>query len=89
MKSEKITLYFKQTDADKIYTASLEAIDNGGFVVNVAYGDRGSTLTIGTKTKTPVNYEAAKKIYDTLVKRKTAKGYSPSEQEAQYLHPKC
>ena len=55
-----------------------------GFVVNFAYGRRGSTLTTGTKTASPVPFEQAKKIYDKLVKEKTAKGYTPGEDGTPY-----
>lgn len=86
MKSEKITLYFKQGSSDKVYNASIEAAGKDQFVVNFAYGRRGATLKTGTKTKTPVDYASAKKIYDKLVKGKTSKGYKPGEEGPQYVH---
>lgn len=86
MKNENITLYFTSGSSDKIYTASLEEVDNDQFLVNFAYGRRGSTLTTGTKTKTPVDYDKAKKAYDKLVKSKTSKGYKPGEEGPQYVH---
>ncbi|MDM8539422.1 WGR domain-containing protein, partial [Desulfobacterales bacterium HSG17] len=86
MKSENITLYFKQGSSDKIYTASLEQAENNLFIVNFAYGRRGATLKTGTKTQKPVDYELAKKTYDKLVKSKTAKGYKPGEDGPQYVH---
>jgi len=84
--SEKITLYFKQGRSDKVYKASIEEADSNNFVVNFAYGRRGATLKTGTKTKTPVDYDSAKKIYDKLVKSKTSKGYTPGEEGSQYVH---
>ncbi len=75
MISEKIALYFKQGSSDKVYHASIEEAGNNNFVVNFAFGRRGSTLKTGTKTKTAVDYVSAKKIYDKLVKSKTAEGY--------------
>ena len=86
MTSENITLYFKQGSSDKVYTASLEEVENSRFVVNFAYGRRGATLTTGTKTKTPVDYTSAKKTYDKLVKSKTSKGYTPGAEGPQYVH---
>jgi len=86
MTSENITLYFKQGSSDKVYTASLEEVENNRFVVNFAYGRRGATLTTGTKTKTPVDYASAKKTYDKLVKSKTSKGYTPGAEGPQYVH---
>lgn len=86
MKPEKTTLYFKQGKSDKIYKASLEKTDSNSFIVNFAYGRRGATLKTGTKTKAPVDYPSAKKIYDKLVKSKTVKGYKPGEKGAEYVH---
>ena len=86
MKSEKITLYFKEGTSDKVYHASIEEADSKRFVVNFAYGRRGSTLKTGTKTTAPVDYAAAMKIYDILVKSKTSKGYAPGQEGGQYVH---
>jgi bifunctional non-homologous end joining protein LigD len=86
MKSEHITLYFKQGNSDKVYHASLEEVENSRFVVNFAYGRRGATLSTGTKTKSPLGYDAARKIYDKLVKSKTSKGYIPGAEGSQYVH---
>jgi len=86
MKSEKITLYFKQGASDKVYNACINEADGNSFVVNFSYGRRGSTLRTGTKTKTPVDYTSAKKIYDKLVKSKTQKGYIPGKEGAGYIH---
>ncbi|MEN8217677.1 MAG: RNA ligase family protein [Pseudomonadota bacterium] len=86
MKSEKITLYFKQGSSDKVYKASIEEADSNSFIVNFAYGRRGATLKTGTKTKTPVDYASAKKIYDKLIKSKTSKGYAAGDDGEQYVH---
>lgn len=82
---ESITLYFKQGSSDKTYQAAIEPKD-GGYVVTFAYGRRGTTLTTGNKTPVAVNYEAAKAIYDKLIKEKTAKGYTPGENGTPYQH---
>jgi len=82
---ENITLFYKQGSSDKIYQAAIEPKD-GGFVVNFAYGRRGATLSTGTKTSTAVNYDAAKAIYDRLIKEKTAKDYTPGEDGTPYQH---
>ena len=86
MPSEKITLYFKQGTSDKVYHAAIEEAGDNTFSVNFAYGRRGATLNTGTKTKTPVDYAAAKKIYDKLVKSKTAEGYTPGAEGSAYSH---
>jgi bifunctional non-homologous end joining protein LigD len=76
MPTESTTLYYREGHSDKVYQAEVSEQD-GGFVVNFAYGRRGSTLQTGTKTFAPVPFDEAKKIYDKLVKEKTSKGYSP------------
>jgi len=78
MNTENITLYYKQEKSDKVYMVSLEESDDK-YLVNFAYGRRGSTLKTGTKTQTAVEYEKAKKIYDKLVLSKSSKGYVPDE----------
>jgi bifunctional non-homologous end joining protein LigD len=83
--TDKTTLYYREGSSDKIYQAAIEAAGNG-FLVTFAYGRRGSTLQTGTKTAKPVEYAAAKKIYDKLVFEKTAKGYSPGEEGTPYQH---
>jgi bifunctional non-homologous end joining protein LigD len=83
LQSEKITLYFRQGSSDKVYNCSLDP-SGTGFVVNFAYGRRGSTMQTGSKTTAPVDYAAAKKIYDKLVAEKTAKGYTPGEDGTPY-----
>tara|TARA_R110001592_G_scaffold148167_3_gene372886 strand:- start:10389 stop:11471 length:1083 start_codon:yes stop_codon:yes gene_type:complete len=72
---ENITLHYQEGASDKIYQAELIKL-NEGWVVYFAYGRRGSSLTQGTKTKQPVKYEAAKKVYNKLVLSKVAKGYA-------------
>lgn len=75
---ENISLYYKEGNSDKVYTAILQR-EADGWVVNAQWGRRGSTMQTGTKTNLPVSYDDAKKIYDTLVKSKLAKGYSPGK----------
>ena len=82
---EQITLYFRQGASDKVYQACIEPC-GGGHVVNFAYGRRGSTLSTGTKTSTPVPIDEAKRIFDKLVAEKTAKGYTPGEDGTPYRH---
>jgi len=72
---KKVTLYFNQGGSDKVYQAAIEKVD-GGFMVNFAYGKRGSTLRTGSKTSLPVEEDKATKIFNALVKNKKSKGYS-------------
>ena len=78
-----ITLYFKEGSSDKVYHVTISPKDQG-WVVNFAYGRRGSTLTTGTKTATPVSYEDAQRIFNKLVAEKAAKGYSPGADGTPY-----
>ena len=82
---EQVTLYYRQGSSDKVYQASIEPKD-GGYVVNFAFGRRGTTLQTGTKTQMPVSYDAAKAIYDNLIKHKMAKGYTVAENGTPYQH---
>lgn len=74
--AESAALYYRQGRSDKVYQASIEPA-GPGYVVHFAYGRRGSTLTTGTKTPSPVAFDAAKKTFDKLVAEKRAKGYTP------------
>ena len=87
MPTESITLYFRQGGSDKLYQATLAEQDSG-FVVSFAFGRRGSTLQTGTKTHVPVTFDEAKKIYDKLVREKTAKGYTPAQTERRMPAPR-
>jgi bifunctional non-homologous end joining protein LigD len=82
---EQITLYFRQGSSDKVYQAGIVPQD-GGYAVQFAYGRRGTTLQTGTKTQAPVPLEEAKAIYESLIKEKTAKGYTPGEDGTTYQH---
>ena len=79
------SLYYREGTSDKEYHVRLEAKD-GGFVVNIAYGRRGSTLSTGTKTSAPVYYDAALMIFDRLVREKRAKGYTEGAEGTPYQH---
>jgi bifunctional non-homologous end joining protein LigD len=80
-----ITLYYREGSSDKVYQCTIEP-SGDLFVVNFAYGRRGTTLQTGTKTSSPVDYDTAKNIYDKLVREKTAKGYTPGADGAPYQH---
>ena len=69
------TLYFREGSSDKVYRVAIEPRD-GGYVVNTAFGRRGTTLSTGTKTSSPVPMDVAQTIYDKLIREKTAKGYT-------------
>lgn len=72
---EKVVLSFRQGHSDKVYNIQLceDGIDQ--CTVQFQYGRRGSTLTHGTKTTSPVSMATARRLYEALVKSKMAKGY--------------
>ena len=83
--TERITLYFREGSSDKVYQAAIEP-QGELFVVNFAFGRRGSTLSTGTKTQTPVDYGTAKNAYDKLIREKMAKGYTQGPEGTPYQH---
>ena len=83
--TEHVALYYREGSSDKVYQAAIEPAGNQ-FVVNIAYGRRGATLTTGTRTSSPVDYPAAKKIYTKLVSEKKSKGYTEGENGTPYQH---
>jgi bifunctional non-homologous end joining protein LigD len=85
IQGEWTTLYYREGSSDKVYQAAIEP-SGEGFVVNIAFGRRGSTLRAGCKTPSPLAYPAARKIYDQIVKEKTAKGYTPGADGTPYQH---
>jgi len=85
MSVQSVSLYYREGSSDKEYHASIESA-GPRFVVNFAYGRRGSTLNTGTKTNVPVEFEAASKIFEKLIKEKKAKGYTEGEAGTPYQH---
>jgi bifunctional non-homologous end joining protein LigD len=82
---EQVTLYYRAGSSDKVYQAAIEP-EGESFVVNFAYGRRGSMLTTGTKTSSAVDYDTAKKIFTKLINEKKAKGYTEGENGTPYTH---
>lgn len=78
---EQSSLAYKDAGSDKVYHAQVAQV-NGGYNVNFQYGRRGSTLSTGSKTTSPVDFEKATAIYKKLIKEKTSKGYSEGESGA-------
>lgn len=78
MLADNAVLFYKEGNSDKIYQVQLEPGLNRtlGWVVNYQYGRRGSTLTGGTKTEQPIEYDKALKIFQTAITSKKAKGYT-------------
>jgi bifunctional non-homologous end joining protein LigD len=85
MSVQFISLYFREGSSDKVYQCAIEPA-GPRFVVNFAYGRRGSTLNTGTKTNVPVELDVAEKIFEKLVREKMAKGYTEGEAGTPYQH---
>jgi hypothetical protein len=75
------SLFFREGTHDKVYSACVLPAA-GGFVVNYAYGRRGTKLQSGSKTPTPVKREEALRIFNSLVADRVAKGYQADPQGA-------
>ncbi|CAN7356817.1 ATP-dependent DNA ligase [Variovorax sp. LjRoot178] len=76
-------LFYTGNGSDKVYQAHLRQKE-AGWVVDYGNGPRGGTLRTGTKTAAPLAYEAARKIYDKLVREKTSGGYTPDQSGTLY-----
>ena len=81
-----VTLYYRDGSSDKVYQCQIESAGQR-FVVTFAYGRRGSTLNIGTKTNVPVSFDDAQRIFDKLIKEKKSKGYTEGEAGTPYTSP--
>src|SRR4051812_40137003 len=82
---QNITLYYREGSSDKVYQISIEPAGEG-YVVQYAFGKRGTTLSTGTKTSSPVKCDAARAIYEKLIREKKAKGYTEGEAGIPYQH---
>jgi hypothetical protein len=81
----KTRLYYREGSSDKEYHVEL-APAGGLFLVNFAFGRRGSTLNTGSKTPAPVDETKARNIFAKLVREKKAKGYTEGPGGAPYEH---
>ena len=83
--TQRTTLYYKEGSSDKVYQAATEP-DGDLFLVTIAFGRRGSTLSTGTKTPEPVDLDTATRIFTKLIHEKKAKGYSEGPDGTPYQH---
>lgn len=83
-------LFFTGGGSDKEYHAHLrERFQWGeplGWVVDYANGKRGQVGQSKPKTPTPLSYEEAKKVFDTLVKSKKKDGYTEAESGVRFTN---
>jgi bifunctional non-homologous end joining protein LigD len=82
---QRATLYYREGSSDKVYQCSIEP-QGDLFVVNFAYGRRGSSLNTGTKTQNPVDQQTATRLFEELIREKKAKGYSEGSNGTPYQH---
>jgi bifunctional non-homologous end joining protein LigD len=71
---DRADLFYKEGTSDKVYHTTIEK-SGSGYVVNYAYGRRGSALKTGSKTTSPLPESKAREVFQKLVMEKTAKGY--------------
>lgn len=78
---DTITLYCQEGSSDKFYIISVvdDEINGGSCTVPFVYGRRGTAGKAGEKVSEPVSYVNAKKIFDSTVAEKMAKGYTVGE----------
>jgi len=75
MNSEKASLFCNVGRSDKEYHLQLEPKDDC-WVVNYQNGRRGSPLKSGTRTTTPLPYDKAKRLYDSIIAEKLRDHYT-------------
>lgn len=80
---ETIALFYKGGSSDKEYHVHLKQAD-GGWLVEIQYGKRGSSLKSSLKTKSPIDYPLAKKTYDKTVNDQLKDGYTPAQTGVAY-----
>lgn len=82
---QQSTLYYQEGTSDKVYKAWVEEDkSSNSFVVNFAFGRRGSTMQTGTKTQRPTSKAQALSVYSKLVDSKLAKGYEEGSPTSDY-----
>ena len=80
--NESVVLFSTHNGADKQYEVKLTEQADGLWTVFAYNGRRGGTMTPQDKTKTPLPYQAAKKIYDATVRSKLNNHYHVGGAEA-------
>lgn len=81
--AQTTNLWSTKNGSDKLYNAFLRPKVEG-WVVDYSNGPRGGTLRQGTRTQTPVAYETALKLYESLVRSKVKDGYGPASTGVAY-----
>jgi len=81
---QHVTLYYKEGKSDKVYSVHLLP-KGSGYVVEITYGRRGSSLTSSNKTPCPVALDKATKVFNDTVHSKKLKGYTEGEGQVPYV----
>lgn len=82
MQPETTNLFKTEGSSDKVYNVELKELD-GAWAVHAFNGRRGKALKLQNKGE-GLAYEAAKNIFDKLVKSKMKGGYTESEDGVSY-----
>lgn len=80
-----INLFLTKGTADKIYNIHLNDLGDNQFTVTGHNARRGKPTKEQKKTKTPVTYDKAVKIYEALLKQQTKKGYTDDESGVSFI----
>jgi bifunctional non-homologous end joining protein LigD len=82
MEAKRVNLYKTEGSSDKVYNVELKELD-GAWAVHAYNGRRGKALRLQNKGE-GLDYEAASKIYDKVVKSKIKGGYTEHEDGVSY-----
>ena len=82
---QKTTLSYQDERSDKLYEVEMVYQGWESYLVNFAYGRKGSKLKTGTKTENPVTFKEAERIFNDLVESKKDKGYKYVENRRKRL----
>lgn len=72
---QQVSLLLDDGKSEKVYEVDLCEVGPDKFVVNFRQGNKGSALKDGSKTVVPVPEAEARRIFDTLVQGRLAKGW--------------
>lgn len=82
---DHISLYYKAGTSDKEYHLEIKGSEAEGWKVEYRYGKRGAKLTAGWKTKMPVDYVTARRVFEIARDKQLSEGYTTGESGTPYV----
>src|SRR5271166_618521 len=79
------SFYFKEGSSDKEYHLAILGDDTKGFQVQYRHGRKGGSMTVKFKNPVPIGFDAAKLLYDDMVKERFKKGYTQDASGTPYV----